>query len=70
MISLGTPTRLNDPPGVRFDFARIQLAGPGWATILNNFSVAVRVPDADTLAVVWSAQGKSRACRSLRRWRR
>jgi len=59
MISVGTPTRLNTPPGVCFDFARMQLAGPGWATTLNDFRVAVRVPDEDTLAVAWSAQVES-----------
>jgi hypothetical protein len=59
MISLGTPTRLNDPPGVCFDFARIQLAGPGWATTLDDFCVAVRIPDVNSLTVVWSAQVKS-----------
>jgi hypothetical protein len=59
MISLGTPTRLNDPPGVCFDFARIQLAGHGWATTLDDFCVAVRIPDADSLTVLWSAQVES-----------
>jgi hypothetical protein len=59
IISLGTPARLNGPPGVRFNFARILLAGPGWVTTLDDFCVSVRIPDADSLAVVWSAQVES-----------
>lgn len=59
MISLETPTRLRDPPGVRFDFARIQLAGPGWVTTLDDFSVAIYLPNADTLSMVWKVHVES-----------
>jgi hypothetical protein len=56
ILSLGAPTRLHDPPGVRFNFAHIELDGPGWTTTLDDFCVAVRTPDADNLAVQWTAQ--------------
>ncbi|MGF6780865.1 hypothetical protein P3T21_006096 [Paraburkholderia sp. GAS334] len=51
----GKPTRLNDPQGVRFNFPRIELEGRGWTTTPDDFCVAVRPPDADNLAVAWSA---------------
>jgi hypothetical protein len=59
IVSMGAPTRLNDPPGVRFDFEHIELGGPGWTTTLDDFCVAVRTIDADNLAVTWSAHVES-----------